>query len=131
MQNKEKDMEEEKEEKVLFFCTHAGDDPEKASIPFVMAGAALAMDIKAIIALQGKGVELAQKGYAGKMLGTEFPPMKKLLDDFLELGGKLWVCVPCIKGRNIEESDLVEGCEFVAAGLLNTEALEADAVFTY
>ena len=124
-------MEEEKEEKVLYFCTHAADDPEKASIPFVMAGAALAMDIKATIALQGKGVELAQKGYADKMLGTEFPPMKKLLDDFLELGGKLWVCVPCIKGRNIEESDLVEGYELVAAGVLNTEALEADAVFTY
>ncbi len=124
-------MEEEKEEKILYFCTHAADDPEKASIPFVMACAALAMDIKAIIALQGKGVELAQKGYVDKMLGTEFPPMKKLLGDFMELGGKLWVCVPCIKGRNIEESDLVEGYELVAAGVLNTEALEADVVFTY
>jgi len=121
----------EKEEKVLYFCTHSADDPERASIPFVMATAALAMDIKATIALQGKGVELAQKGYAAKMMGTEFPPMEKLLKDFMELGGKLWICVPCIKGRNIEESDLVEGYELVAAGVLNNEALESDAVFTY
>lgn len=124
-------MEEEKKEKVLYFCTHSADDPERASIPFVMGSAALAMDVEVNIALQGKGVELAQKGYADKMLNTEFPPMKKLLEDFLALGGKLWVCVPCIKARNIEESDLVEGYELVAAGVLNNAAIEADAVFTY
>jgi uncharacterized protein involved in oxidation of intracellular sulfur len=122
---------EEKQEKVLYFCTHSADDPERASLPFVMANAALAMDIGAGIALQGKGVELAQKGYADKMLPTEFPPMKKLLEDFMALGGKLWVCVPCIKARNIEESDLVEGAETTAAGALNVEAIEADAVFVY
>ena len=124
-------MEAEKKEKVLYVCTHSADDPERASIPFVMANAALAMDMEVIVALQGKGVELARKGYVDKMLETEFPPMKKLLEDFLELGGKLWVCVPCIKARNIEEFELVEGYVLVSAGVLNNEALEADAVFTY
>ena len=125
-------MTENKEEKILYIGTCAGDNPEKAAMPFVMACAALAMDIKATIVLQGNGVYLAQKGYADKMLpGGGFPPMKELLANFLELGGKLKVCVPCIKERHIDESELVEGYQTTAAGALNLEVLEADAVIAY
>jgi len=120
-------------EKILYIGTAAGEDPEKAAMPFVMAGAALAMDVEAVIALQGNGVYLAQKGYAEKMIKPGgFPPMVKLLNDFLELGGKLLVCVPCIKERNIDEkSDLIEGAATTAAGALNLEAIESKAVFVY
>ena len=94
----------EKEEKILYICTHAGEDPEKAAMPFVMANAAITMDIKTTIALQGNGVYLAQKGYVDTMLPAGgFPPVKKLIHDFMEHGGKLLVCVPCIKERNIDE----------------------------
>jgi sulfur relay (sulfurtransferase) complex TusBCD TusD component (DsrE family) len=74
-----------------------------------MACAALAMDIKATIALQGNAVYLAQKGFAEKVLpGGGFPLIKELLFNFMELGGELKVCVPCIQSRNIEASELVE-----------------------
>jgi uncharacterized protein involved in oxidation of intracellular sulfur len=123
----------EKEEKVLYFCTHAGENPEKAAMPFVMAIAALAMDIKATIVLQGNGVYLARKGYTDNMLPPGgFPPLKKLVQDYVDLDGKLLVCVPCIKERNIsEETDLIEGTEPTAAGALNVEAIESDAVLVY
>ena len=122
----------EKEEKNLYIGTCAAENSEKAHMPFVMANAALAMDIRATIVLQGAGVYLAKKGYAETMPpGGGFPPFKKLLQDFLDLGGKLKVCGPCIKERHIEEADLVEGTEITAAGALNVEAMEAKAVFTY
>jgi len=125
-------MAENKEEKILYIGTCAGEDPEKASMPFVMACAALAMDIKATVVLQGNGVYLAQKGYPDKMpAGGGFPPMGELLANFLELGGELKVCVPCIKSRNIEESELVAGSKTTAAGALNLEAIEAKAVLVY
>ena len=57
--------------------------------------------------------------------------MNKLLSEFLELGGEIKVCMPCIKERNIEESDLIEGAETTAAGAVNAAALEADAVFSF
>jgi uncharacterized protein len=123
---------ETKEEKILYITTYGGENPEKASMPFVLAGAALAMDIKATICLQGNAVYLAQKGYADHMLpGGGFPPMKKLIRDFIELGGKMLVCVPCIKERNIQENDLVEGAETTAAGAVNLEAIQSDAVIVY
>lgn len=123
----------EKEEKILYICTHAGEDPEKAAMPFVMANAAMTMDIKTTIALQGTGVYLAQKGYVDTMLPAGgFPPVKKLIQDFMDQGGKLLVCVPCIKGRNIDEdSDMIDGAQTTAAGTLTVEALESDAVFVY
>jgi len=125
-------MVETKEEKMLYIATCAGENPEKAAMPFVMACAALAMDIKATIVLQGNGVYLAQKGYAANMLpGGGFPPMTELLSNFLELGGELKVCVPCIKERNIDESELVEGSKTTAAGALNLDAIAADAVVVY
>ncbi|MBW1749116.1 MAG: DsrE family protein [Deltaproteobacteria bacterium] len=122
----------EKEEKVLYISTCGGEDPEKAAMPFVMAGAALAMDIKATICLQGNAVYLAKEGYVDTMLpGGGFPHMNKLMADFKELGGKMLVCVPCIKERNIEEKDLVDGSETTAAGAVNIEAMESDAVLVY
>jgi uncharacterized protein involved in oxidation of intracellular sulfur len=125
-------MAEHKEEKILYIGTCAGDDPEKAAMPFVMACAALAMDIKATVVLQGNAVYLAQKGYPDKMLPAGgFPPMTELMANFIELGGELKVCVPCMKIRNIEESELVEGSKTTAAGALNIEAIEANAVMVY
>ena len=123
----------EKEEKILYICTHAGEDPEKAAMPFVMANAAITMEIKTTIALQGNGVYLAQKGYVDTMLPAGgFPPVKNLIQDFMEYGGKLLVCVPCIKERNIDEdSDMIDGAQTTAAGTLTVEALESDAVFVY
>ena len=125
-------MTEAKEEKILYIGTCAADDPEKAAMPFVMANAALAMDVKATVVLQGNGVYLAQKGYVESMLPAGgFPPVKKLLADLLEQGGELKVCVPCLKARNIDEADLVAGSQTTAAGALNLAAIEADAVMVY
>ena len=123
----------ESQEKILYICTVAADNPEKAAMPFVMASAALAMDIQATVVLQGNGVYLARKGYTENMLPPGgFPPLTKLINDFMELGGKLLVCVPCIKERNIDEtSDLIEGSKTTAAGVLTVEALESNAVFVY
>ncbi|MGB5985651.1 MAG: DsrE family protein [Desulfobacterales bacterium] len=122
----------EKEEKILYLCTCGEDNPEKAHMPFVLGNAALAMDVQATIVLNGNGVTLAQKGFADSMPpGGGFPPMKELLASFIELGGKIWVCGPCIKVREIDEANLIEGATVTAAGAVNVEAIEADAVFVF
>lgn len=121
-----------KQEKILYMCTCGEDRSEMAHIPFVLANAALAMDIEATIVLQGDGVRIATPGYADTMPpGGGFPPLKELLASFLELGGTMWVCGPCIKDRNIAETDLIDGAEVTAAGSVNLEALASDAVFVF
>ena len=126
-------MSEQTVEKMLYIGTCAAENPEKAAMPFVMANAAMAMDMQATVCLQGNGVYLAYKGYVEKMISPGgFPPMQKLLKEFLELGGRLLVCVPCIKERHIDEkNDLVTGAQTTAAGVLNIEAAESKAVLVY
>ena len=125
-------MTEEKQEKIMYIATCGGENPEKAAMPFVMANAALAMDIRATVVLQGNGVYLAKEEYRKNMLPSGgFPPIGKLMSDFFELEGELLVCMPCIKERNISEDELPQGAKITAAGQLNIAAIEADAIFTY
>ncbi len=122
----------DQEEKILYISTCGFENAERAHLPFVLANAALAMDIKATIVLQGSAVYIAQKGAVAHMpSGGGFRPLKELLESFLESGGKLKVCGPCIKERNIDETDLLPGVTVTAAGALNVEAMEANAVFCY
>jgi uncharacterized protein involved in oxidation of intracellular sulfur len=122
----------DKEKNSLYVCTHADDDPEKASIPFVLACAALATGIKATVILQGDGVYLAKKGYADTLpQGGGFPHIQELMANFMELGGMLKICVPCIESRNIKEFELVDGTQTTGAAAINAEAIEADVVMVY
>jgi len=120
------------QEKIVIICTHSFDDPEKAGTAFVMANGAMAMDVEACIVLQGNGVYLAKKGYVETMPKPGgFDRMEKLIADFRELGGSLRICVPCIRERNIDVSELIEGAETTAAARVITEVLKADAVLNY
>ena len=97
-----------------------------------MAGAAVALDIDTTVALQGKAVYLAQNGYIDHLPATGgFAPLSKLIGDFIELGGKILVCKPCIDERNIKETDLIEGSSVTSGGTLNLLALESDAHLVY
>jgi uncharacterized protein involved in oxidation of intracellular sulfur len=60
-----------------------------------------------------------------------FAPLTKLIADYMELGGKLLVCKPCVEERKIEASDLIDGAKVSTGGTLNMIALEADAQLVY
>ena len=121
----------EQPEKIVYIATCAGEHPEKASLPFVLANAALAMDIEAVVILQGTGVYLAKKGYLDNVFAAGLPPLKELVMSFLELGGRLLVCVPCIKERKIDVSDLIEGAKPTAAAVVTDELLTSKAQLVY
>jgi predicted peroxiredoxin len=104
-------MTQEKKEKIVYITTCAGENPEKASLPFVLANAAQAMEVEAVVVLQATGVYLAKKGYLDNVFAAGLPPLKELVQNFLDGGGRLLVCVPCIRERKIDESELVEGAE--------------------
>lgn len=119
-------------EKILYITTYGDENPDKAAFPFVLANAALAMDVEVTMVLQSNAVRLAKKGFAETVPAVGgLPPLKKLIDDLVELGGTVWVCGPCIKVREIAESDLIDGAVVTAAAQVNIAAMEANAVFTY
>jgi len=119
-------------EKLVILVLHSPDDPEVATIPFVLAVAAMASDVEVVVGLQGRGVELAVKGAADSVQARGFPPLAKLLDDYRELGGRLLLCGPCVNGRDIDaSSQLVENAEVVAAARFVAEITSATNALTY
>ena len=118
-------------EKLVFMVTHGPSHPEHATIPFVMAAAALASDVQVVLGFQAEGVELMKKGVAESVRAPEFPPLAKLLADVRELGGLLLVCGPCVKSRGFGPDDLAEGAEIVAAGRFIAEITSATNSLVY
>ncbi|MGO9017584.1 MAG: DsrE family protein [Syntrophobacteraceae bacterium] len=118
-------------EKIVYIVTHAGEDPERATLPFMLATAAQSMDVEAVVALQGSGVFLAKKGYLEHVRSAGLPVLKDLVQSFLNENGKLIVCVPCIRERKIEEADLIPGATPGAAAALTQEILSANSTLVY
>jgi predicted peroxiredoxin len=119
------------QQKLVIMVTHGPDEAELATIPFVMAAAALASDVEVVMGFQGEGVRLMQEGIAEKVEAPEFTPVRELLPTIRELGGKLLVCSPCIKARQIPPEALVEGTEVVAAGRFVAEITSATNSLVY
>lgn len=121
----------ERKDKIVIIATHGPEDPERATLPFVMGNAARAMETEAVIVLQGVGVTLAKKGCYEHVFAAGLPSLKEQVDTFIESGGRVLVCTPCINERRIDANMLVENAVPVASARVITEALEAAAVMNY
>lgn len=118
-------------EKIVIISTIGNENPEKASLPFVLAVAAQVTDVDVVIILQASAVELAKKGEAEKINAKDLMPLKELLDNYISQGGKLNLCSPCLKARNITREELIDGSVIIAAGTVVSEVLSAKSVVTY
>ena len=118
-------------EKLVIISTTGPENQEKATLPFVVATAAQTVDVEVVLILQASAVLLAKKGAAENVNAQGLMPLKKLMDTFIEMGGRLLLCSPCIKERFIKEEDLFPGSQLVAAGIVVEEVMSAKSVLTY
>src|SRR3990172_12747757 len=103
------------------FCvslTSAKDNPDKATMAFVVANAAVASDKETLVFLSTEGVRLSQQGYADDVREEGFAPLKELMESFVKEGGTIWVCSPCFKKRKLDEGKLVAGATIVGGAKL-------------
>src|SRR5512142_217178 len=85
-------------------------DPDKVTVGFVVANAALGSDQETMVFLSTDGVWAAKRGEAEKInVGEPFAPLKDLVTKFTAGGGRILVCTPCMKKRGIAPEDLIEG----------------------
>jgi predicted peroxiredoxin len=117
--------------KVGFIVTHAADDPELATLPFMLAVGAMAMDVEPVMILQGKGVRLAVKGGAQAAAAEGLAPLDDLMGAVLAAGHRIMVCTPCMLNRGISEDQLLDGCFLGGAGQVIQEMLECENFLRY
>ena len=118
-------------EKLVIISTVGGENPEKATLPLVLATAAQASDVEVVVILQAHAVMLAKQGEAEKVNAKGLTPVKELIDIYISSGGTLLLCSPCLKERNIAKEDLINGCSIIAAGTVVSEVMSANSVVTY
>lgn len=119
------------EKSFLVIGTHGDEDLERATMVFACAGASTALGIKTKVFLTMNGVKLAQKGYAEMLKPVEgMAPVKQMMDAFVQGGGKIQVCIPCLETRGIDKKQFIDGVEFVNLMDFAAEAVDADRVFT-
>lgn len=96
----------------------AKNDTDKATVGFVVAGAAAASDKETVVFLSIEGTRLSQKGYADDIHEEGFAPLKELMANFVAAGGVIYVCSPCFKKRSLDENNLVDGARIVGGAKL-------------
>lgn len=103
------------------FCvsiTNAKNDTDKATVGFVVANAAVGSDQDTMVFLSTEGVRLAQPGYADGIHEEGFAPLAELIGNFVEAGGQVYVCAPCVKKRGIDTDELIDGATVVGGAKL-------------
>ena len=112
--------------KIMANCTHGKEDPERATLPFIVGNVAVTADQEAVVLLTVEGAWLATKDYAEGIQKEGFQPLKEVIQSFVANGGQIWACGACAKPRGITEADLIEGARIVTAANA-VERLASDA----
>jgi len=118
----------EETQKLVYIMHDGGDRAEKVLTGFAVANIGLSMENEVTIILMGEATRLAYKGYGETVHSLDRMPMDKLMRDFLDLGGKILICMPCIKSRKVDPSMLVEGVEPTTGTVVNEAIIDADKV---
>jgi predicted peroxiredoxin len=112
--------------KLCVSITHAKNDPDKATVGFVVANASVASAQDTLVFLSTEAVRIAVKGFADEIHEEGFAPLKELVAGFVAAGGRIYVCSPCFKKRRLDEHALIPGATIVGGAKL-VEFLSAGA----
>lgn len=100
---------------ILVSLASSHDNTDRATVAFVIAGAAAASGQDTTVFLSADGAWLGKKGEADKINEEGFAALVDLIAGFVEADGKIIVCSPCAKKRGIGADDLIDGA-IIAGG---------------
>lgn len=110
--------------------THGREDPERATLPFIVANVAASADQEAIVLLTIEGVWLATQGYADDIHHAGMPPLREVIASLLENGGQIWACGACTKPRGITDEHLIDGARIISAADFVAELASGTPLYT-
>jgi uncharacterized protein len=101
--------------KLMIHSSHGKDDPERATLPFVMGNNAAIAGQEVVVLLTVDGVWLATEGGADGIAKQGLPVLAEVLREFVGNGGQVWACQACTKPRGIGETQLIDGARIAPA----------------
>ena len=104
----------EAKQKYLINCQDGANNPERATISFILAFTASKTSETAMF-ISADAAQLCVKGGAATISAEGYEPLLDLLTGYLRNGGQIWLCPACVKAKGITEDDLIAGVEIAGA----------------
>ncbi len=118
-------------DKVVINLATGLEDPERVTVAFLVAGAAVDKGKDVAMFLTKEAVRLAVGGHAQGTACEGCPPLERLFEQYAQGGGELLVCPICAKARKVEEADLVASARMAGATPLWEWIGDGATVFSY
>jgi predicted peroxiredoxin len=102
-------------DKVVINLATGLEDPERVTVAFLVAGAALEQGRPVAMFLTKEAIRLALPGHAQAVACDGCPPLARLFEQFAERGGELLVCPICFSARKLDDGELVPNARLAGA----------------
>lgn len=109
--------------KLIFNCTYGKEDAERATLPFVAANIAATAGQDAVVLCTIDAVWLGTEGGTAGIAQPGLPALSNVYTEFVDNGGKVWLCGACTKPRGIGEDSLAKGATIVGAAKVVEEVV--------
>ena len=103
------------DEKVLVGLTHGVEEPENVLIAYLMGVEALRAGKHAAMWLTKDAVHIATDGFVDTLAVPGAPSITDLHTEYVERGGRFFVCPVCVKLRDLTDAVWVKNAEVAGA----------------
>ena len=103
-------------DKVLINLATGMEDGERVLVAFLVATAAVAQGKQVVVWTTKDAVRLGLPGEMSGVVCKDCPPLERLLQQFVDGGGELWLCPICLAARDLNDAEKISehesrGCD--------------------
>ena len=102
----------------LIIVMTKGINDELSSVGLTLANGAMTAEMNVGVFLTSNAIDLVRRGGVDHTQVHPMEPLKALLHDFIDRGGKVWACPPCTNARGYDQSSLIDGVEISGASVI-------------
>src|SRR5262245_18067340 len=103
---------------LVVVVTH-GIEHELSSVALTIACGGITAGLRVSLFLTSSCVDLVRQKAVDMTQVQPLGPLRKLLTDVIERGGKIWACTPCVRSRGYAQQDLIPGVEIAGASAIH------------
>jgi predicted peroxiredoxin len=118
-------------DKVLINLATGMEDGERVLVAFLVATAAVDQGKQVVVWATKDAVRLGLPGEMQGVVCKDCPPLERLLSQFAEGGGELWLCPICLTARDLQDAERIDGVKVVGATPMWEWAGGDTTVFSY
>jgi predicted peroxiredoxin len=118
-------------DKVLINLATGMEDGERVLVAFLVATAALSQEKQVVVWATKDAVRLGLPGEMEGVVCKDCPPLERLLEQFIDGGGELWLCPICLTSRDLSEAERIANTKVVGASPMWEWAGSDTTVFSY